>query len=184
MHDEETRTAHGLTTDGPMRDIQRLGVLSWCFSAVEIDHLSRLQLRHRERPEALDLPIEESRLLFARWLVEHARIGDGELSQERAGTANNTRQPMPIAETATRHRDRVQLPEHAKSLGWHLRPLRHLARICRGIARSARRRDEAGNVPYVPGEYATWYHGPWDLYSSPRALTTAQLLQLGYWYVR
>ena len=183
MQNEDAQDARNHTTTGPMDGVQRLELLSRRFSSAEIDHLSRLQLRHWERPEALDMPVEESRWLFARWLLEHAKIGDGVLSQEsRARVANHTRRP--IEQTTTWRRNHVLLPRNATSPGWALRLLRQLARICRDIAGSAGRRDKVGDMPSLPSEYASWYHGPWDFYGSTRALTTAQLLQLGYWHIR
>ena len=56
--------------------VQRLELLSWRFSEAEIQRLSTLQVRHREHPELVDLPVEERRLQFARWLVEHGRLSE------------------------------------------------------------------------------------------------------------
>jgi hypothetical protein len=56
--------------------IQRLELLWWRFSAAEVQRLSLLQLVQRERPSALDLPLEECRLRFARWLVATGRLSE------------------------------------------------------------------------------------------------------------
>ena len=56
--------------------VQRLELLSWRFSEAEIQRLSTLQVRHREHPDLVDLPVEERRLQFARWLVEHGRLSE------------------------------------------------------------------------------------------------------------
>jgi hypothetical protein len=64
------------TQDGSVESIQRLELLSWRFSQVEIDRLSQLQLQHRGHLDTLDLPIEEGRLQFARWLVERGRLSE------------------------------------------------------------------------------------------------------------
>jgi hypothetical protein len=58
--------------------IKRLDLLNRRFSEEEIQRLSALQLRQGERPDVLDRSIQEGRLTFVRWLVEHGRLGEGD----------------------------------------------------------------------------------------------------------
>src|SRR5258706_2768548 len=77
MHFRKTRPAGHNPQDGPAAaGIQRLELLWWRFSAAEVQRLSLLQLVQRERPSALDLPLEECRLRFARWLVATGRLSE------------------------------------------------------------------------------------------------------------
>ena len=80
MHFRKTRAAgHNPQDDAPApapAGIQRLELLWWRFSAAEVQRLSLLQLVQRERPSALDLPLEEGRLRFARWLVATGRLSE------------------------------------------------------------------------------------------------------------
>src|SRR5258706_9657349 len=77
MHFRKTRAARHNPHDAPApAGIQRLELLWWRFSAAEVQRLSRLQLVQRERPSALDLPLEEGRLRFARWLVATGRLSE------------------------------------------------------------------------------------------------------------
>jgi len=80
MHFRKTRaTGHNPQDDAPApapAGIQRLELLWWRFSAAEVQRLSLLQLVQRERPSALDLPLEEGRLRFARWLVATGRLSE------------------------------------------------------------------------------------------------------------
>jgi hypothetical protein len=62
---------------------ERMDLLRRRFSGEEVERLTLLQLRCRERPDLLDLPpqerrppLQERRLQFARWLVEQGRIGE------------------------------------------------------------------------------------------------------------
>src|SRR5258706_15492590 len=79
MHFRKTRAARRKQQDAPApapAGIQRLELLWWRFSAAEVQRLSLLQLVQRERPSALDLPLEEGRLRFARWLVATGRLSE------------------------------------------------------------------------------------------------------------
>src|SRR5260370_9104868 len=75
MHFRKTPPARHDDNDSPA-GVQRLELLWWRFSAAETQRLSALQLLQRERPNALDLPLEECRLRFARWLIEHGRLSE------------------------------------------------------------------------------------------------------------
>jgi hypothetical protein len=59
-----------------MQGIQRIDVLLSRFSEDEIVRLSKLQVHYREQPPTFDQPLEERRLQFARWLVEHGRLSE------------------------------------------------------------------------------------------------------------
>src|SRR5260370_21746377 len=77
MHFRKTRAARRNPQDTPApapAGIQRLELLWWRFSAAEVQRLSLLQLVQRERPSARDLPLEECRLRFARWLAATRRL--------------------------------------------------------------------------------------------------------------
>jgi hypothetical protein len=77
MHFRKTPAARHNPQDAPApAGIQRLELLWWRFSAAEVQRLSLLQLVQRERPSALDLPLEECRLRFARWLVATGRLSE------------------------------------------------------------------------------------------------------------
>jgi hypothetical protein len=81
MHFRKTPAARRKQQDAPApapapAGIQRLELLWWRFSAAEVQRLSLLQLVQRERPSALDLPLEECRLRFARWLVATGRLSE------------------------------------------------------------------------------------------------------------
>lgn len=60
-----------------LESVQRLEILLWRFSEAETRSLSLLQLRHQRQPNALDMPLDECRLRFARWLVEQGRLSEG-----------------------------------------------------------------------------------------------------------
>ena len=75
MHIRETQAAQRSQDEAP-EGIQRLELLAWRFTAAEIQSLSLLQLVHIQRPNALDQPLEEGRLKFARWLVEQGRLSE------------------------------------------------------------------------------------------------------------
>ncbi len=75
MHIRKTPDARHNEHESPA-GVQRLELLWWRFSEAEIQRLSLLQLVQRERPNALDLPLEECRLRFARWLVATGRLSE------------------------------------------------------------------------------------------------------------
>jgi hypothetical protein len=85
-HAQAAKHSQGDPPDG----VQRLELLLRRFSPAEIQCLSLMQLLLRQRPSALDFPLEEPRLQFARWLVEH-----GQLSEDRG-----TRQEGPASAEA------------------------------------------------------------------------------------
>jgi hypothetical protein len=83
-HAQAARHSQGDPPDG----VQRLELLLRRFSPNEIQCLSLLQLLLRQRPSALDFPLEEPRLQFARWLVEHGQLSeDVAASQEAPASA-------------------------------------------------------------------------------------------------
>src|SRR5690349_16070126 len=61
---------------GNVEVVKRMDVLTWHFSAKEIERLVKLQMRYQTRPgglDGLDVPITIFRLRFARWLFEHGQ---------------------------------------------------------------------------------------------------------------
>lgn len=74
MRSDHSAAGWGHETSSPEGPTPRLNLLSQRFSGEEIQRLSRLQLRHRTSPDKLDLPVDPSRLSFARWLFEHGRL--------------------------------------------------------------------------------------------------------------
>lgn len=75
MHLQHTPVAkrdHNETLHG----VERLELLFWRFSQSETHSLSLLQLAHRQRPNVLDLPLDECRMRFVRWLVETGRLNE------------------------------------------------------------------------------------------------------------
>jgi hypothetical protein len=180
MRKKDAPAARKATDSEPPEDIERLELLSWRFSSTEIERLSRLQLRYRERPEAIDLPLEESRLRFVRWLVEQGRIGAGDgigFQEQLAGDESGVQQ-LP-EERAAGHPEGAQPPKHVDHEAWHLRLLGRLARAWRCIVEAAGPGGEAVSPLYMPGEYDPWYPGRRDSYGHSRPLAT-QLFWLGY----
>jgi hypothetical protein len=57
------------------------GMLGCRLSKGEIQSLLVLRLRWQQAPDACDLPADEPRLQFARWLVEHGKLSEGEGSR-------------------------------------------------------------------------------------------------------
>jgi hypothetical protein len=181
MHHDETPATHNATTSGPSEEIQRLELLSWRFSSVEIDRLSRLQLRFREHPQVIDFPLEERRLWFARWLVEHGRIGagDGVGIEKQLAESERSAQP-PLQERAAPQPDATWPPEHTVYEAWHRQLLSRVARAWRCVVEAVRLGCEAVGQDYLASEYAQWYPGPHGPYDHPRSHTAAQLFWLGY----
>jgi len=60
----------------PLQGVERLELLFWRFSQSETHSLSMMQLAHRQRPNVLDLPLDECRMRFVRWLVETGRLNE------------------------------------------------------------------------------------------------------------
>jgi uncharacterized membrane protein YeaQ/YmgE (transglycosylase-associated protein family) len=181
------------------QSVQRLDLLSWRFSLPEIERLSTLQLRYREQPDSLDMPLDESRLRFARWLVEHGGIGeddrssrgkltsDGQMSCEsrlqdglprlpedtgnrRSGTpATPAGEPTPESTRRKHHRS------------WCLPLRRAFSRAHLGIGGAAGAADrELENPEYLPGD---GHHGdssnpwePWGLYGGSHSQSSP------YWF--
>jgi hypothetical protein len=56
--------------------LQRMGLRGVRFRQQEIEALVVLRHRWRQGPDASDLPAEDRRLKFARWLVEHGRLSE------------------------------------------------------------------------------------------------------------
>lgn len=87
----------------PLEGIERMELVCWRFSAAEIQSLSLLQLKQRYWPNALDLPLNEGRLQFAHWLVEHGLLSEhmgGDLeAQPEAETASDALWRQGIAPT-------------------------------------------------------------------------------------
>lgn len=178
MHHEEASAARNVTNSDPEEGIQRLELLGWRFSSAEIDNLSRLQRHYRERPEAIDLPLEECRWWFARWLVEHGKIGEGdgvEFSARPPGNESNLPPPLEL-ETAAQLDD-AQSPEYVSHEAWHRRLLGRIARAWRSILGPG---SEAGRHRRAIRENAQWYPSPRDSYSRPYSLTMAQMMWLGF----
>src|SRR5258707_12379028 len=75
MHNKETQAAWSNQNESP-EGVQRLELLMLRFSEAEIQSLSLLQLVHRPRPNALDQPVEECGLRFARWLGDNGRLSE------------------------------------------------------------------------------------------------------------
>jgi hypothetical protein len=85
-HAQAAKHSQGDPPDG----VQHLELLLRRFSPAEIQCLSLLQLLLRQRPSALDFPLEEPRLQFARWLVEH-----GQLSEDVGASEESPVPPQP-----------------------------------------------------------------------------------------
>jgi len=63
------------------------------FSAAEIEHLITWRTRYRAQTDRLDVSAEEVRLQFARWLVEHGRLGE-EVAAEPAADRDRDGEPL------------------------------------------------------------------------------------------
>ncbi len=48
------------------------------FTPEELARLNAMRLNFRSRAEYLERVIDEARLEFARWLVEHGKLGEGD----------------------------------------------------------------------------------------------------------
>lgn len=167
MHNEAmpaARRNHSGSTEG----VQRLELLSSRFSAAEIDRLSQLQLRHRERVAGLDPPLEECRLRFARWLVERGKLGEDDGIGPEApprGIPSGHLDGGPVLEGI---RDR-------QCQDWRLALRGAFARIRQGIARAAGLGRELGGLGYLPGAA-----GPWSSYGSSRSFAEDQWIWMRF----
>jgi hypothetical protein len=164
MHNKETQAARRNQDEAP-GGIQRLELLMWRFSEAEIQSLSLLQLVRRQRPNALDQPLEEGRLRFARWLVDHGRLSEhvecplegqpeeGETSDRswRPGCSPAPRECLPASDCAS-----VPTLEQAprnRPAEWRLLMFRAWSRVRRGMARMVDSGCEPRqHLDYVPGE--------------------------------
>lgn len=106
MHADDTLAAEHNESDA-IEVIQRMDLLQRQFSKAEIEHLSNLQVRCRERHDALDLPLEVCRLRFVRWLVEHGKISEDNPSHGESELEEK------YPQTSRRKEDDVTLPGNA-----------------------------------------------------------------------
>jgi hypothetical protein len=181
MHHEEASAAHDMTSSKSEQGVQRLELLGWCFSPAEIERLSKLQQRYRERPETVELPLEECRWSFARWLVEHGRIGEGdgvECSSRPPGDDSDTHRSLEAEPTA--QLDGPRPPENADHKAWHVRLFGHFARAWRHVVGASEPGSEVAYHRYATDEHAPWYPDLRDPSSRPYSRTMAQMLWLGY----
>ncbi len=175
MHRGETPAAKR-NRGGSIEGVQRMDLLSWRFSRAEIDRLSKLQLRYRERPDALDLPVEEGRLRFARWLVERGRLteddGAGSWKLPRDGETlcgKGLQRSRPKSAGGIPHSGPDGEPELAgvrghPSGGWRLSLLGVWPWVRQGLAGAAQIGRKLGSWLFLPGEVGIW--GPYDPYGS------------------
>ncbi len=143
-----------------------MDLLIWRFSNAEIDRLSKLQLRYREAPDALDLPIEECRLRFSRWLVEHGKLSEDEctgIACPPGGGSSGCLEGEPALENVERNRRR----------DWRVWLHDVLSRACRSIARAVEYAGEPGYLGYPPGD-----ESPWDRYYWTHSSAEGQWLWL------
>jgi hypothetical protein len=152
---------------GAPAGILRTDLLTSRFSETEIQRLSRLQLRYRERPDARDMPIEESRLQFAHWLVEQGRLSEDDGSGVWKRLPESP-EDMPdgcvdgeMASARRQHREVGHRPLFG-ALSWVRQGLTRAAGIGRGVGRWL-------FLPGEPGEAIPWemygqfpYTGPWS----------------------
>ena len=152
--------------------IKRLDLLCRRFSDGEIQRLSTLQLRQGERPDVLDRSIQEGRLTFVLWLVEHGRLGEGDeadgeeaAQQEQAPGAMRPQESGPgssgttsaraIADASAGSAVCERMPEQADEQHQdHWRSPLHCVwtRIRRGLARVAGIGSRLGSWVFLPRE--------------------------------
>lgn len=184
MHDDEAPTTTHNQRDS-IQDIERLDVLGRRFGEAEIQRLSQLQLRQRERPDALDLPIEVHRLRFVRWLVECGRLGaddgsgfadsrwDEEPSPEQCACSHDSDSPndQPLGEPS----------ERKLRKDWRLSLRASWSRVCHEIARTLCIGCELGSDQSLPRAVDLWGQpGPYDPYC-PCAGTPLYMEAPWYW---
>lgn len=96
MHDKEMpAVTEGLL--GSAQGIERIDLLVWRFSSAEIERLSEWQLRIRARADVLDLPLDELRLRFARWLVNHGKLSENMIPARETADVAALRDSPPYA---------------------------------------------------------------------------------------
>ena len=168
MHNNHAQPAQHSQGEPP-EGVQRLELLIRRFSPAEIQCLSLLQLLLRHRPSALDFPLEEPRLQFARWLVEHGRLS------EEVGTSQDGQLPAGEASDAARVRGRA--PEPSRTLvseagvrespmdstgttggeHWYSKLLRAWSALRRGSTTVAQFGHEVERTDYPPREpHSCW----------------------------
>lgn len=62
----------------PTHQARRMLALADAFTAEQRVHLESLRVRYDETQDCGEFGLDEHWLLFARWLVEHGRISEGE----------------------------------------------------------------------------------------------------------
>lgn len=183
MHKTPTKDAKRCQ-DGSPEGVRCLELLSWRFSSAEIERLSRMQLLHRQHPDVLDMPLEESRLRFARWLVEHGRLNE-DMESRLEGHSRSAAVSVMVSgqgsESATsddissgEHMD-VLMPVNAPRRGsehLHRVLLGAWSRIRRGMGKIAELGRELGRMEYPLD--AWWPYGPYGPYDpndGPHSIT-------------
>jgi hypothetical protein len=184
MHIKKTQAARRNENESS-ESIQRKELLWWRFSEAEIQRLSVLQLVHRERPSALDLPLEECRLRFARWLIENGRLSEhmgcrlegqpwtreaeGQAVGEAAevlrceGAVPTTRASQPADESGGE--PPPQSAQGRRPADGRLILMGAWSRIRRGMARVAEFGREVWRLDDLPEEGGTWGpYSPWGPY--------------------
>jgi hypothetical protein len=181
MHDKTTQAVRR-NQERPLEGVQRLELLSWRFSEAEVMNLSLLQLLRRQRPNVLDLPVEASRLQFARWLVEHGRLSEDVPSGAvETFCADAAAEASPYTGGAATHGWSVSAGDRARDAEAEdteledlmdaepqhpaLRRIRSVARWCKSKAVACWREMTRPDYPYPPygmGSWGTW--GPYGVY--------------------
>lgn len=194
MHNKEAPAAER-DAGRSLTGVLRTDLLLWRFSGDEIDRLSKLQLRYRAQPDRLDLPLDECRLRFARWLVEHGRMGEDDdtafkgppWEEEMSGASGESwrqgSQPPSPRGTPPGHPDGEAAPASACLEGranTHLRPLgvwswlRHSGTGAAGSGRGP------GSLRRLLGEGGPWAWDPHDPYGNARSYEDAQWLWMRF----
>jgi hypothetical protein len=183
MHRGETPAAKR-NRGGSIAGVQRMDLLSWRFSRAEIDRLSKLQLDYRERPDVLDLPIEEGRLRFARWLVEHGRLTEDDRvgswkppRHEETWCGKGPQRSRPKSAGDIPHRGSDGEPELAGTRRqereeWCLDRLGVWSWVRRGLAKAAQIGRKLGSWLFLPGRGDP--RGPYDPYGGAFPYLDAQ----------
>jgi hypothetical protein len=158
---------------GSLRRIERADLLRR-FSEAEIQRLSELQVRFRDRPTALDAPLDlsagECRLRFARWLVEHGRLNeededddaDREEPQEQETSSDSGRQgrsSKPPRDVPDGDPDGERAPESTRRKhleAWRLARRNEWWRIRQEWAGSTESRCALESRGYLPNGVGVW----------------------------
>src|SRR5690242_16849154 len=142
MHNEELLSGRGRVKHA--EDIKRMHLLAWRFSAAEIDRLIHWQTLYQGGPMAPDLSLEECRMRFVRWLVEHGRLGEeGGVALEVLDGEHSSSLPLQGARAVSqdappRYRDPpTRRGDHKERRVWWCPPFLMLAsRLKQGFARA------------------------------------------------